>query len=502
MLKKGFAVSLVFFGFLVFLFAEAQEYLVGPGDTIYVMVWGQEELSGTLLVAPDGTIALPTPVGVVEVRGKTVKEIKELLTAQLSEYIKSPHVTVSLREMGYLIHIIGEVQAPSYYKVPENTTLQELITRAGGLTEYANTKRISLTSQNEEGTTVQEIDFSKFLKENKVGANAILKPNDVIFVPRISTEEYLGGIVNVFGSVKDPGTFELEEQRALFDVIALAGGFTLDADLEKVQIVDLRPESYNVQTVNIKGFLNNDPSANPMVRPRTIVYVPSTQLAPELTIPINMVGQVLRPGAYRVVAEKSRLMDAIFTAGGFTEGADIEGLKIIHRNSKSGEKERFNLKIFLVTGDINQNPALQEGDTVFVPISKTTKQISVVDTAFVAYKAVKIMGAVRSPSAYNLPAEATLLDLLILAQGVTPTADLERATLIREAGEKTKFEVNLKRVLAEGRFELLPQLVSGDMVFIPEQKEGKWRQVVRFAGELSTVTMLVWLVTRVVTGRD
>lgn len=501
--KKGCAaVSLIFVGCLVFSFAGAQEYLVGPGDTLYVMVWGDDELTGTLVVSPDGTIAFPTPLGVVEVRGLTVKEVEKLLTDRLSIYVKNPQITVSLREMGFLIHIIGEVVAPSFYKLPENTTLQELITRAGGLTKYADIKHIRITSQNEDGiTTSQEIDFSQFLKRNNIGANPVLKPNDVVFVPRINKNEYLSGVINVLGSVQRAGASELEEEMALLDVIGLvAGGFAPDADLEKVQLVTLQP--YNLQTVNIKRYLiENDSSANPIVRPGMVVYVPSTQLIPELTISINVVGRVLRPGAYRLPAEKSRLVDAIFTAGSVAEGANMEKVKILHRNPGAGETE-FNIKKFLVDGDVGENPMLDEGDTVVVPaVSETAKEISVVDTAFVPYKMVKIMGAVRNPGAYNLSTEATLLDLLILSQGVTPTADLERATLIREVGERTKFEVNLKKVLAEGRFELLPQLISGDMVFIPEQKEGKWRQVVRLAGELSTLTMLAWLVTRVVTGR-
>lgn len=480
---------------VVFVFVSvvaAQEYLVGSGDTLYIMVWGHEELTGTTIVAPDGTMVLPTPVGVVEVRGKTVKQIEELLTTQLSRYIKSPEVTVSLREMGFLIHIIGEVAAPSYYKIPEGTTLQELITRAGGLTKYADTKHIRVTSRSEDGTTIaQEINFHKFLKENDVTANPILKPNDVIFVTRIKDEEYLNKMVIVLGSVQGAGSFELDEGMALLDVIALSDGFATDADLEKVQIIDLNSEDSNSQTVNLKKFLTErDSSGNPIVHPRMVIYVPSTNIPAELTIPINVVGQVLRPGAYRVVAERSHLTDVIFTAGGPGENADMEKIKILHINSGADGKDEFNLKNFLVNGELRENPVLEEGDTVIVPLSDRAKQISLIDTAFVPYKTVNIIGEVRNPGTYQVPAKATLLDVLILGGGTTSVADLERTTVIRETGGQ-KFEVDLRKVFTEGRFELLPKLESEDTIFVPQQKESKWRQMVRLSGEVSTVAVLV-----------
>lgn len=496
-MRPVFVLSIV--GFFVFAMAAAAQeetgYLVGPGDTLYVMVWGHEELSGTIPVAPDGTILLPSPVGVVEVRGMTVKEIEELLTTQLSRYVKSPQVTVSLREIGFLIHIIGEVRAPSFYKVPEETTLQELITRAGGLTQYADTEHVKITSQNSDGMAItQEVDFSRFLIGNEVSANPVLKPNDVVFVPRITTAEYLGKIVSVLGSVTSPGTFELDEEMTLLDVIALSGGSTTDADLEKIQVVSLSP--YSIQTANLKRYMTeHDPSGNPTVRARMVVYVPSTYVPTKLTIPVNVVGQVLKPGAYEVLAETSKLTDVIFKAGGFAESADIGRVKIIRGNPKVDEKNEFNVRAFLVADDILQNPIIREGDIIVVPLSKTAKQISVVDSAFVSYKTVDTIGEVRKAGTYQVPVGASLLDVLILAGGVTPGADLERTTVIREAGKGTKFEINLKKVLTEGRFDLLLELESGDKVFIPQKKESRWGQIVRFAGQASTVAVLVLILT-------
>ena len=196
----------------------------------------------------------------------------------------------------------------------------------------------------------------------------------------------------------------------------------------------------------------------------------------------------MRQGVHRVKAEKARVLDAIFAAGGFAEGADIENVRVI---SPDGTERRLNLKLFLTEGDMSQNPRLQEGDTVIVPVSQLARRLTVVDTAFVPYKTVSVIGEVRNPGTFQLPEHATLLDLLLIAGGTTSQADIERVTLIREKGGESKFEVDLKKVLTEGEFQLLPELKSGDTVFVPQKKESIWRQIVRLAADLSTIAALV-----------
>jgi len=491
MKKSFFLVIVVFLSFIFAVVAVAQDYLLGPGDTLYVIIWGDEGLSGPVLIAPDGTIALPEPVGVMQAKGMTVKQVEVALISKLTKFVKTPRVTVSLRERetGFPVHITGEVLSPSFYKVPEGTTLQELITRAGGFSKYSDIGHIKITSQNEGGaTTVRVVDFSQFLIGNNEIANPVLKPNDTIFIPRISNKEYLSNIVSVLGSVKEPGAFELKEDMALIDVIAFRGGFSIDADLGKIQVMS----DSGIINVNIKEFLTKkDPLGNPTIKSKMIVYVPSTIIPTELTVPVNIIGQVSRPGAYRVVVEKSRLMDAIFTAGGFTETADIEKVKIIRQDTK---ETTFNPKEFLTKGDTTQNPLLREGDTVVVTAGNRVKQItSVIDTAFVPYKEVKIIGAVRSPGTFQISESATLLDVLILGGGATSTADLERATITRKG---QKLEVDLRKVLTEGRLETVPALTSEDVVFIPEQRESKWGKFIRLTGQLSTISLLgVYIIT-------
>ncbi|MDD5750268.1 MAG: SLBB domain-containing protein [Candidatus Pacebacteria bacterium] len=473
-MKRFFFLILILF-LVVPRIAITQEYLIGYGDTLYVMVWGDESLTGNVIIAPDGTVTLPMPIGVIEVQGLSIAQAQTKIAERLSKYVINPQVTVSLKEKegGFIAHITGEVISPSFYRVPENTTLQELITKAGGLTKYADARHININSQI--------VDFSKFLKENINSANPVILANDSILVPRIKMDEYMGRTINLLGCVQRPGTFDIEEPMTLLDIIALAGGFGQYPNLRNIRILYQK----QVYSADVGGYLDgSDPLGNPVIQGGTIIFVPSNQIDPKETIPITVAGQIQKPGTYQLLMGKARLSDLLFTAGGPTEFADIEKIKIIR--DQGGEE--FNLKGFLTTGNLEENPALQEGDTVLIPmLAGKVKIISSIDSVTSESKTVNVLGAVRNPGAFQISLNASLIDSLLFAGGSTASADLERIMVTQQGGT---IEISLKRILQDGRFDLLPKITSGDNIFVPEKKESKWEKVVRLTGQLSTITLL------------
>ena len=151
---------LIFFTLICCIFwvpsAVVQEYTVKPGDTVNVTVLEQDSLSGSIAVDANGYIALLPPIGSVKVVGLTASKISQLITEQLEEYIKNPTVFVSVTPVeGFTVHVLGEVQLPTFYKVPEGTTIQEVITLAGGFTELADLKHVKLI-RKEEGVDWEE----------------------------------------------------------------------------------------------------------------------------------------------------------------------------------------------------------------------------------------------------------------------------------------------------------------------------------------------------------
>ena len=509
----GFA--LVFISLAV---GESVEYPVSPGDTLYISVWGQEALSGPATVGPDGTIVLPPPVGSVYVSQLTADEIARLLTKELEEYIKEPRVMVSIRSFqGFIVHILGQVESPSFYRIPDGTSVQELITRAGGFTRLADPRSIILIRKEGEKVEKRKIDFSQFLRQNDMESNPILKANDVVLVSRLDMSEKARQLVTVVGQVGRPDSYELETPMPLLDVLTLAGGVSDNADLRNVFILTRSGEDGGTsRQVNLEAMLSgkeNPHSLGPTISPGEIIFIPNIKALEERAFSVNVIGQVAKPGSY-TVTEDTRLIDAIFKAGGLAEEASIDSIAVVsaeHGGSAgaSPSLSLFSLRDYLLTGNTEANPVLHEGDTIVVPMIKTAKVVPPVQTAFSTSIAVSVIGEVAKPGSYQISAESNLLDVLTLAGGPTSGADLERAMVVRGAtrsssagalshiqGEQ-RFRIDLDKVMTEGNLDLLPVMFPGDTIFIPKVKEERnwWRSALQIVADISSIAIAYYLIT-------
>jgi protein involved in polysaccharide export with SLBB domain len=501
-----------------------EEYTAKPGDMITITVWERQALSGAVKVDTNGSITLPMPIGSVKVVGLTAKQISDQLVERLKEYMVNPTVFVSITPAeGFTVHVLGEVQLPNFFNVPDGTTVQEVITRCEGFTRLADKEHIQLIRKEKdvdgkEITTESIIDFTQFVENTDRASNPTLKSGDVLIIPRLPKEERLKP-VNVIGAVAKPGTFDLEDPLPLIEVLALAGGPSDIAVLKEVSILTVsddnalggkvgasegrgdkgKGDKYSWTTVDFESFLTGeDETANPDVSPGQTVFVPKEPK--EEHFMVNVVGQVVRPGAY-TVTDKSQLFDAIYQAGGFVDEAAIDNVTIIHPRPQSPIKEQINVKEYLISGDEKYNPPLSESDTIFVPMSEGAKKIPSVHTAFFESMRITIIGEVRKPDAYQVSSNVSVLDILKLAGGPTSDADLERVMVLREIPqadeEQEPLTIDLEEVLTEGQFQLLPKLQADDTLFVPRMKEKRNIRslIVSIARDLSTIVVAYLLIT-------
>lgn len=483
--------------------ASAQEYTISSGDTIDITVWERESLSGSVVVDANGYISLPPPIGSVKVSGLSATEISKILTERLEEYIKKPTVFVSVTPaQGFTVHVLGEVQMPNFYQVPEGTSVQEVITRAGGLTQLADVKRIRIISKvAAEGDQIQEriVDFSEFLENGRLDSNPILQSKDMLIVPRLSRAEKAVQTVTVIGAVNNRGTFSIEEPMSLIEILALAGWPSDAADTKSISILSIVDGQNSWKKVNLEGFLaGNTDSDNPEILPGQVVFVPKMEVEIEgLKFSVNVVGQVRLPAVYPI-REGTRLFDAIYMAGGITEEADIGKVTIIHERLSSPDKVEIDLRKYLVMGDLNYNPELLEGDTVIVSLSEDSKEIPGIHTNFSPSIRVSIMGEVVKPETYQVSPDSNILDVLKLAGGPTTDADLGKVTVIREQTEgEERLKINMEKVLIEAEFGLMPALRKGDSIFVPKQKDRwqLWRGAVRLASDIATLAIAYYIIS-------
>ncbi len=216
----------------------AQNYIVGEGDVLEINVFGHDEMHSIVRVGADGTIMVPL-LNKVEVGGLTTSQISDKLARLLADgYLISPQVSVFVKEYrNWKAVILGEVKKPGIQELTSQTTLLELISRAGGLTADAGHKAVikrKIFKNGEKRTETLVIDLWKLLEEGDTTQNILIQDDDTIYIGK-------GGFFYITGQVKKPGSYKVTPDMTVIKAIALAGGFTDIASRDSVKIIRKTP---------------------------------------------------------------------------------------------------------------------------------------------------------------------------------------------------------------------------------------------------------------------
>lgn len=165
---------------------DSAEYQIGPGDQLRIFVWRQPDLSATVPVRPDGRISTPLVEGMVAV-GKTPAQLATDIEAVLSEFIRSPEVTVIVESFvgtfSSQIRVLGAVVNPGPIAYRERMTLLDVLLEVGGLTEFAAGNRAKLLRTTENGVQERRVRLNRLLRRGDLSENLLMQPGDVVVVP-------------------------------------------------------------------------------------------------------------------------------------------------------------------------------------------------------------------------------------------------------------------------------------------------------------------------------
>jgi polysaccharide export outer membrane protein len=146
-------------------------------------VWREETVTKTVSVRMDGMISIPL-VDEIQAAGLTPLQLKEKLTERLKQFIENPNVTVVVMEANsFKVYISGQISKPGIYRLRSDTTLAQIISMAGGLTEWANQKKIIIIRKESGKEKRFTINYKKIVKGEDLDSNIILKSGDTIIVP-------------------------------------------------------------------------------------------------------------------------------------------------------------------------------------------------------------------------------------------------------------------------------------------------------------------------------
>jgi polysaccharide export outer membrane protein len=364
-----------------------------------------------------------------------------------------------------LVKIEGAVRRPSIYELKPNEGLNEMIAFAGGLKPDAFIKTIQITRFVKDKTEMINLDYEKILASKE---NFILNDGDIINISYIP-----GGVengVNISGSVRFPGRYQLKENFRISDVIIMAGGIRLDAYIDRAYLKRKMPDQTEVITKFSLSNILLDPSSadNFLLQKDDKIEIFSQANFTEKFI-VSIQGSVLKPAVLEY-SQNLTLNDLLFYAGGLkTEAANskIEISRVIDVNTDSLGKKYLPNRIVVKSITIGPNLEIDEASKAFrlspmdlVDVRKTP--------GFAEQMKITLQGEVVYPGSYTiLDKFEKVLDVIKRAGGLTQYAHIQSAKLVRPdfAQNRTVFELKDAFKDPNSRANLI--LKDGDIIEIP-----------------------------------
>jgi protein involved in polysaccharide export with SLBB domain len=416
------------------------DYVIGPGDSLNILLWGGVQEGYQLEVDRNGAVALPR-LGVVQVWGLTLDQVQRLLQQRFSEFYADFRLAVTLGKLRtILVYVVGEVRQPGAYTVSSLSTIINALFASGGPTKNGSLRRIQLVRQ---GRRIHTLDLYDLLLRGNKSQDTALQSGDTILVPLI------GAVAGVAGNVKRPAIYELDPGTTLQSLLELAGGVTALGYLQRVQVE--RPVANERKVVVDVDLSAPRLKAAPTDLWKTRIadgdLVRIFSILTTLENSVQLEGHTLRPGNYEL-KPGMRLRDVLPSYTVLLPEPYLEYGEIVRYIGVDLRRTvvPFNLGA-LLAGDPAQNPTLQPQDIVRV----------FARADFVDPPQVRISGLVHRPGLYPLTEGMRVGDLVFRAGHVLKFAYLERAELTRrtlgQAGDSAiRIEIDLSKAL-EGNGE-------------------------------------------------
>lgn len=160
-------------------------YLVGPGDVMEIFVWGNEELTTSSIVRPDGKLTTRL-VEDIDASGKTSTELARDIEKAYGQYVKNPVVSVIVN--GFVgvpdqqVRVVGEASTPTGVPYRRHMTLLDVMIAVGGMTEYAAGNQSVLVRTKDGAMTSYGLRLDDLLKDGDISANLDILPGDIVII--------------------------------------------------------------------------------------------------------------------------------------------------------------------------------------------------------------------------------------------------------------------------------------------------------------------------------
>ncbi len=468
------------------------EYMVGPGDTVNVQLFGKENNNYQLVVQRDGSVQFPE-LGPISLVGLNFAEVKRLLTSKINNTMIGVDANVSMGELRSIrIFIAGEAYKPGTYTVSGLATMTQALYVSGGLSDIGSLRHIQLKRK---GKLIGTLDLYDLLLKGDTSDDLRLQSGDVVFIP--AARAY----VTIDGEVRRPAIYELKGHETLAQAIAMAGGLKATGYPQAVTVE--RFSDKHLKTVLSLNLTSGSESREFIKDGDKIEVQPTSQ---RIDNSVDITGAVIRPGQYQW-KNGIRVSDLFRSVWGDLEvTADLDYSLVLRQINAHGDitVKQFSVGKAISHPESADNLTLRPRDQIIIfkyedreeqlatVVEKLQKQTRLGEES----QLVEVNGNVRFPGIYPLGDKNHVADLVVAAGGLqegsyTMSAELTRQEVNPQTGVSiTHQAINIGKALEKQKAHNL-KLRFRDILTVrtlPYWQETRWVKVkgeVRFPGTYS-----------------
>lgn len=430
--------------------ATPSSYELGPGDELLISLWGAAENEYSTQVSREGFIKVER-IGPVYVSGLNISQAKIKLKRVLSSIYSGLNssnksqfkvfIDLSLTSnRSIVVNVTGNVKAPDTYTISSLASVLNVLYAAGGPNESGSYRSIKIIR---DGKTIKTIDLYDYFSKGGLETFS-LRDQDIILVPNYENRVFVNG------EFKNKGIFEIKKNENINDLLLFTGGISSFGYKDKLFIKRTDGLNRKIEDVSINNYINFNLKDGDIIEARPVTD--------NYTNLVTIEGAISVEGDYSL-SNIENLDDLILKAGGLKEYAIKErGYLIRKNNGIESEIISFNITN---AGSLKLKPEDRVIISSKIDINRP--------------KTVKIQGEVFEPRDYPFFDGMTLIDLILVAKGVTLKGDLNNIEIYRSTYDITRkkpveaYKVSLNSDLSKIESVNNIKLEENDLVVVREK---------------------------------
>ena len=428
--------------------ATPESYELGPGDELSISVWGAAENEYSSIISREGYLKIER-LGPIYLSGLSISDAKMKLKNRLSKIYSGINSNLNkvffdltlLNTRSIVVNITGSVVAPGTYTLSSLTSPLNALYAAGGPNENGSYREIKIIRG---GHPVHSIDLYDYFVKGSL-KNFTLRDQDVLLVPTYTNRVFLSG------EFKTNGIFETKDGETVSDLLSFNGGIASFGTKNEVYLRRIEGVNKIIKTVNKDAFEDFTLNDGDIVEARRV--------GDEIINSVTVEGAVMIPGEYELIKNPD-VMSLVKSAGGLKEGALSDRAYII-REVDGFQQEAKTVDLKAAMGNDGDFRLRNNDKLIIASVEELTTP-----------KQVAISGEVNEPGSFPFFEGMTIVDLILMAKGITDSGASNGIMVYRSTYDETQMSpveaitVNLNENIYQLNKDQNTELMVNDLVVV------------------------------------